>query len=73
MPKFMFHGWRHFPCVGGRSFWECMWRIGSVIGKVKDGTERHVVGIRTGTGYSMMDASSIHFINSMLKIMTQEK
>ena len=44
-----------------------------MIGKVKDGTERHVVGIRTGTGYSMMDASSIHFINSMLKIMTQEK
>jgi hypothetical protein len=39
-----------------------------VIGKVKDGTERHVVGIGTGTGYSMVDASSIHFINSTVKL-----
>ena len=37
-----------------------------MIGKVKDGTERHVVGIRTGTGYSMVNASSIHFTNSTL-------
>ena len=66
MPKFMFHGWFHVPCVGEGSFWDRIWRVGSVIGKVKDGTKRHVVGIRLGTGYSMVNASSIHFINSTL-------
>jgi hypothetical protein len=43
-----------------------------VVGKVKDGTERHVVGIRTGTGYSMINASSIHFINSTLNYDIEE-
>ena len=38
-----------------------------MIGKVKDGTERHVVGIRTRTSYSMMNASSIHFIKFNVK------
>ena len=43
-----------------------------MIGKVKDRTERHVVGIGTGTGYSMVNASSIHFINSTLNYDTEE-
>jgi len=37
-----------------------------MVGKVKDGTQCHVVGIRTGTGYSMVNASSIHLINLTL-------
>jgi hypothetical protein len=43
-----------------------------VIGKVKDWTERHVVGIRTGTGYSMVNASGIYFINSTLNYDTED-
>ena len=46
--------------------------MSSVIGKVKDRTERHVVGIRTGTGYSMVNASSIDLINSTLDYGTEE-
>ena len=37
-----------------------------MISKVENGTECHVVGIRTGMGYSMVNAPSIHFINSTL-------
>lgn len=33
-----------------------------MVSKVKDRTECHVVEIRTGTGYSMVNASGIHFI-----------
>lgn len=43
-----------------------------MICKVKDRTERHVVGIRTGTGYSMVNASSIDLINSTLNNDTEE-
>ena len=37
-----------------------------MVGKVKDGTQCHVVGIRTGTGYSMVNAPSIHYLKLTL-------
>ena len=43
-----------------------------MIGKVKEGTECHVVGIRERTGYSMVNASSIYFINSTLNYDTED-
>lgn len=66
MPEFVFPGWCDIPYVSGRSLRKCIWRIGCVVGKIKDGTERHVVGIGARTGYSMVNASSIHFMNSTL-------
>ena len=44
-----------------------------MVGKVKDGTERHVVGIRTETGCSMVNTPSIHFINSTLNYDPEEE